>query len=413
MRSDTMSPDLSWIIELLWGRSEGLSISTQAPPAGYRETENFAVIPNASRPRFLVPLRSRRLAWATLASYNALRPPARRLARAVIGMGLRTGVAQQIFRDRVRIAVAEEDPPAGAPEPLTDYLQRAFGGQEIATAIGVKGPDPFRKPVLHVFDLDGRPMGYVKIGWNEFTRSAVRAEARVLSAWSARRPHTIRVPTLIHHGQWQDLEVTISSPLPSGVRRYRPSEGLPPLRATREVAELDGLVESPLADSLYWKKVRNRMLGRRESGPVTDILRRLVERLEGRFGDLPLTFGAWHGDWVPWNFAWLGSSLFVWDWEDGGAQVPLGFDVLHFHFQLGFVWKRKNLGDAVAIMRTRALRSLTDLGVPEQGLSALPSMYLLELFFRYHQAQATGAGRNPRFHPDILQILHTEEERLR
>src|SRR5205823_2021204 len=46
-----------------------------------------------------------------------------------------------------------------------------------------------------------------------------------------------------------------------------------------------------------------------------------------------LTFGAWHGDWSPWNMASTTGGLLVWDWERFGSGVPRGFDALHYWLQ--------------------------------------------------------------------------------
>ena len=44
-----------------------------------------------------------------------------------------------------------------------------------------------------------------------------------------------------------------------------------------------------------------------------DVLHR-AERVAADFGELHLTFGRWHGDWVPWNLGPAHGTLFAWDW---------------------------------------------------------------------------------------------------
>jgi hypothetical protein len=41
-------------------------------------------------------------------------------------------------------------------------------------------------------------------------------------------------------------------------------------------------------------------------------------------------FGSWHGDWGPWNMAWAGERVRLWDWERFTRGVPYGFDALHY-----------------------------------------------------------------------------------
>jgi hypothetical protein len=45
-------------------------------------------------------------------------------------------------------------------------------------------------------------------------------------------------------------------------------------------------------------------------------------------------FGAWHGDFGPWNAAWGTDALEVWDWERFDPDVPVGLDAAHWRTQL-------------------------------------------------------------------------------
>lgn len=415
-RRPDVSRDLAWLIDLLWRPSENVSVSTDPGPprAGYRTTDSFAVIPNASRPRFLVPLDSRRAASASLRLYNALRPPSRRLARAVIGMGLRAGIAQPLLRDRVRVSVAEDVSTGDLSDLLLgEHLRKLFGGQDVRTAIGIGGPGPYRKPVLQALTADGAVLGYVKLGWNDVTRRLVRNEARALAAWMEKPSELLGVPRLLHHGQWRDLAVTIASPLPPAVRRYK-SQAPPPLDVVRAIAELYGTTESSLVESGYWQRLGERLSVSLAANPreTGEGLSGLIEGLERRYGNERLTFGAWHGDMAPWNLAWVDHRLFVWDWEHSAEGVPLGFDLLHFQFQMAFILKRTSLREAVSRCRRRGLPQLRALGVPAGARGLVLSLYLLEMFLRYYEAMLAGADRNPRFYPDILTVLTADLEQL-
>ena len=56
--------------------------------------------------------------------------------------------------------------------------------------------------------------------------------------------------------------------------------------------------------------------------------------LESRPARRRLAFGAWHGDWTPWNMASTAGGLLVWDWERFATGVPVGFDALHYWLQI-------------------------------------------------------------------------------
>src|SRR5207253_3116256 len=59
-----------------------------------------------------------------------------------------------------------------------------------------------------------------------------------------------------------------------------------------------------------------------------------LERL--RSAHVTLAFGAWHGDWQPYNMARVPgrpAQIALWDWERFALGVPLGFDPLHYLLQ--------------------------------------------------------------------------------
>ena len=75
-------------------------------PAGFELAEQFAVLPGRPGRRLLVSLNARRGACSALTSYNALRSPRRRLARRVLGAGLRAGIAQPLLPGKVDVGTA-------------------------------------------------------------------------------------------------------------------------------------------------------------------------------------------------------------------------------------------------------------------------------------------------------------------
>jgi hypothetical protein len=168
--------------------------------------------------------------------------------------------------------------------------------------------------------------------------------------------------------------------------------------------------EGALGTSTYWLGLRDSLseMLRQEEGQMADVVSRCLNRIEDRYGDTSIPFGGWHGDWVPWNLAWHEDRIVAWDWEHTGQHVPLGFDVVHFLFQLPFAWKRKRLAESLAEWRRRGPSALAHLGVSTQAQPAVMSTYLLQMFARYRAAQLAGAGVNPRFFPDIVDVLARE-----
>ncbi len=104
-----------------------------------------------------------------------------------------------------------------------------------------------------------------------------------------------------------------------------------------------------------------------------------------------MRFGRWHGDWTPWNTSSGEGSVILWDWERTAPDVPIGFDVLHYHFQPRFLGRPTR--DQRAPLR-RALRSgsaaLEHLAVPSAEWEGLAALYLLELQVRFAAAAEIG-----------------------
>jgi hypothetical protein len=317
--------------------------------------------------------------------------------------GCRAGLVQLLMRDR--LMVWTHDGEGGSAPPLRDRLSEIFGARDVRMAIRVPRRVG-RKPVLQVFGEDGRPLGFAKVGWDGVTRRMVRTEAEALERCGRGRLALVLPPELLHHGPWLDRELSVTSALPIDMERYRPEHRVPPLDATREIALLGGTRDTTLADSPYWAALRGRAEGVAEAapGPQADSVMECTRAVENRFGQLTLTFGTWHGDWAPWNLARHRGRLVAWDWEQSGASVPLGFDVVHYLFHVAFQLDRTDVHQAFdRCADGKPLLRL--LGLTDEASTATLWLYVLEIYFRYRDAAAQGAGWNRRLSPQILRVM--------
>jgi hypothetical protein len=106
-----------------------------------------------------------------------------------------------------------------------------------------------------------------------------------------------------------------------------------------------------------------------------------------------LAFGSWHGDWTPWNMAFSGGRVLVWDWERFESGVPIGYDALHYQLQ-GAVERNNGAGAqaaAEAALFTAPMR-LGSLGVRPASAVFVAALYLLEIATRYTCDGAAKAG---------------------
>ena len=351
----------------------------------------YAVVPSLDRARFLLPLGSRRVTASSMLAYNALRPPKVRASRAVIGLLARVGAL-----GLTRAPTLSVHAPDGV-ELLWDHLAGLLGEARLHAAIGVRPSDPHHKPTLQLFDDAGRPRGYAKIGWNDGTRAMVRAEAAALAELPPPAPDLPAVPRLLLHTRWHDREVAVVEPMPGDVRRL-PEPGRPRIAAMLAVARRGGPPAPPRSVTqggflAAW---------RRRSAPAIEPA---IDALEARDGGLLVEFGDWHGDWVPWNMARRRGEMFVWDWENCGSGVPVGFDLAHQAFQTALSTRGRPAAECAAAVDAALATHGPALGLAPAAQRFVADAYLVELWLRTHELSADGAGWNPKLHPALLHIL--------
>lgn len=418
------------------------SAGLTAGASGWCPALRYAVLPSVRHARFLLPLGPRRVRAAALLAFNSLRPTPVRAARAALGALARVGAL-----DLARLPVLTGWLPQGAPEAellLTAHLSALLGTGPLYAAVGVRPPDPTRKPTLQLFDAQGVPRGYAKIGWNAATRELVRTEAAALRRVSTIAPggeHPL-VPDLLTTTQWRDRTVAVVAPLPAGVRGVDPAAP-PSLAAVLAVARRAGPPRPamPLANSAFLARLTadataatagvpagavgagvpaeaatddERALGDAACDPGRDTshgVRALavVRALAQRYGATRLEYGDWHGDWVPWNLGSHGSRLVAWDWEHSGPDVPVGFDLVHDAFHRALILARRPVVAAVHAADEAIGRYAGPLRLDARQRRLLVDGYLIELWLRAWRLAAGGAGWNQALHPALLDAV---EQRL-
>jgi hypothetical protein len=395
--------ELEWLAEVLWGPTHGVELVVGLVPQGFRRLDGWVVLPDLRHPKVLVPLASRRAAAASMRQYSDGMTRRARLAKAAVGAALRSGLLQSLLRRRRVVHAAMLDPLHGGPPAggvgetlLGDYLAEALGRRDLAAAIVLGPVRPNRKPVVQLLAQDGRPVGYMKVGWNDLTRRLVRNEARALRRLAERQPQTFTVPRLLHEGTWQGLDVTISSALPHRLWRRGRRYATPPLAVSREIAALGGVQTATLGGSPWWEELRRRLapVQAAATGTAAATLAGTMDRLQEQAGT-PLAFGSWHGDWGPWNLRATADRLLVWDWERSGDGVPLGFDLLHFGYQTAFQGLRQPPAEAAARSLRRAEPLLAELAQREEVGELLLTLYLLERVCRAAEAEASAVTGRP------------------
>jgi len=254
---------------------------------------NFGLVPGLGRPPLLVPA-EQHVAAAAIHHFSGQRSRAARMTTKVFSFVLARGFGDAVLRGRIQV-----DAPAAA-ETIETYLAAVLG-RDIMVSMYLGPPRANRKPVLEVLTPAGEPVAFAKVGINPLTRRLVRAERAALARLEQADLADISLPRVLHHDQWHGLEVLVLSAVPAWTRR----QPLPPARlaaAMNAVARVDGLHSGLLRGSAYLRQLRDR-LASADKGPEQAALMWALDTLATRSGQTALTYGAWHGDWAPWNMA--------------------------------------------------------------------------------------------------------------
>ena len=349
--------------------------------AGGPVIAEYLVVPNARRPRLLVPSLNTSVAAAAVRRYAEPQSRLARLKRDAVVAAVHTRTSGLLFRDRIRVTGPAS---AGIDGYLSDALRR-----DLAVSIHIGPARANRKPVLQLLSTEGETFAFGKLGAGALTRRLVRAETAALITLNDSNLTKLAVPRVLHAGRWRDIEVLIQSALPVWLPRA-------PLSAKRltaamlDVAGCQGYTSGSLTGSTYWHELQERLTAVADR-PEGAALAAAVGVLAAHSGDTTLRYGAWHGDWAPWNMANLADALLVWDWERFATGVPMGFDAIHHELQ-----KRiQSTGDARAAVEATVRRSdelLAPFGVAPVSREITALLYLVDLAVRYLTDRQAEAG---------------------
>jgi hypothetical protein len=342
---------------------------------------DYLVVPDARRPRLLVPSVSRRVAAAAVRRYAEPQSRAAKLKRGAVVTAIRTGASGVLLRDRIRVT-------GPASESIDGYLSEVLG-RELAISIHIGPARANRKPVLQLIGPDGDTFGFAKLGIGPLTQRLVHDETSALNALGRSGLTRLTVPRVLHAGHWHGLQVLVQSALPVWLPRA-PLTGRRLAAAMLDVAGCCGYSSGPLVGSAYWAELRGRLaaLGDRSEGVA---LAAAAELIAGHAGRTWLRYGAWHGDWAPWNMANLADALLVWDWERFAQGVPLGFDAVHHELQRR-VQSSDDAAGAVEATVRRAGDLLAPFGVAADARELTALLYLVDLAVRYLTDRQAEAG---------------------
>jgi hypothetical protein len=346
-------------------------VSGHAAPS-LDQTGELIVVPRHTDPRLILPI-ERRAAAAAIRHYGEPGSRTASLRKWATWLTVATNTGPSLFRDRLRI-----DAPDGSPT-IASYLHEVLG-RELRLSMYVSDARANRKPVLQLLTPQGDAVGFAKIGIDALTCHLVRAERDALTLLATVRLNNLAVPRVLHHGSWNGLEVLVLTPLPVMMRR-RAVARQQLIDAMGEVAAVAGVTQETLSAASHWQRLVERLASAPE-GPQRTALESALERLREQSGTTVLSYGAWHGDWSPWNMASTRGTLLVWDWERFRVGVPLGFDALHNWLRTE-VWRNdRDPARAARHLIGHAANLLSPFGVGTSDARVTALLYLAELAVR-------------------------------
>lgn len=372
------SPYLAQVSGLLWPRPAVVGLDGASAPT----TRSWVMVPRSDHPKLLVPAGSGRAASTVARSYSEPKSRRARLRGEALALAFRTGLADQVFRGRLRVT------PGGSPT-LEEHLREVFG-VECLIGLHVGPARANRKPVLTLVSRDGTLLGYAKLGVDGLTNGLVRAEAVALERLGHSELRRVVVPRPLHVEVWQGAELLVQSPLPVRERRA-PDDAHTRDLAVLEVAGVE-IGRARLAHSPFWRSTVGTL--RDLAAPTARALSDTAARIEPCAEAAAVRLGAWHGDWHPGNMAAVGESLLVWDWERFAVGVPVGSDALHYELQRAITVRGVPPERAAPDLVRSASRVLAPFGVAPGDAPVIVAAYLLHIGARYlRDDQAAAGGR--------------------
>jgi hypothetical protein len=371
------------------------------------EAWEYLILPNVRHPRLLLPLTSRKAAAGALRRFSEQPTAMTRLRVETVAALVRCGLAQLVLPSRLRVESGTDD-----RRTIEAHLRHVLG--DVVLGISVGKPRANRKPVVQVLNRNGGTIGFVKVGVDDLTRGLVVAERDALRVLDAARTRlaTTRTPAVVHAGTWEGLEILVQTALPVWQRRA-PSDPSRLRAAMREVASIEGLRRSTLAASSYWRRLLERVQVLHDASVTAD-LTEACALLRDMFGDCAFDFGAWHGDWTPWNMAFLRDGVLVWDWERFERDVPVGFDALHHALQEALVRRRLDPRYAASVCLDTAPDTLGGFVFDRRAARATALLYLVDIAARYSaDGQEKAGARLGRLQDWLLPALRDQVSAMR
>ena len=183
-----------------------------------------------------------------------------------------------------------------------------------------------RALVLLALGANGEVCSFIKIARSGSGKNALEWEYQNLLQMLERPVPGLQAPR--PQGYWRSRDLDFLALEPLITQELHVSRPVP-VTQMRALAEKQSSATRPIVDAELVQRLRGKAAELRDPDRRTWALGALDRTLED-WGQVPVPLGPWHGDWVPWNMARRGETVLLWDWEHFEAEVPCGFDHVHY-----------------------------------------------------------------------------------
>ena len=356
----------------------------------FLELAAYRVVPNATAPRFLIPIASRGSILRSLQIYNAQRLLAR-LGKRLLSTAVGVELAKVFLRDVASVSIRRDISRARwGSLILQEHLKDLFGLDSLTLSVSLGTPGVHQKPLLQVMDQKGKILGYVKVGWNGETIELVQREKSALSSLEHRRFSTAAVPRVIHAGWWRERYLLIQE-----APQSRSDDSLQNItdQHLQFLLELHSTNPScsQLQESKFVRGLQRRLAFLRSSGFTYygHLLQLAFSGCNDRLGNAEIPFGFRHGDFTPWNILFTCDKLFVVDWEYAQQLSLPGWDLFHFIIQTAVLVRGRSAGQIYENFTQQGQNHeyvhayLQELGISPDLAGPLLSLYLVDVLSWY------------------------------
>lgn len=334
--------------------------------ASQPDGRRYAAFPSRGNPHYILPAFDSGGAAAGLRFFNS-GGQSRRIAALAHIAGPATTVIANVGSGIVPGSV--RDIPALRGEDPRNPLS-------LVVRLGTKRANA--KPVIALVE-DGVVIRVAKIGVTSLSERLVLQEAASLRMLADLDLGDLLTPRWVDFVTLADRPVLIQTALPT--QTGAPLSEAEVRSTAARIGASVGVDEQTLAESAWLQHVRDRTPS--GTGARIDALRaKAAELSASEAWSIPVPIGTWHGDFTRWNATVIGSQVAVWDWERFGEPAPLGFDLLHWHFQRSFAADRSGSASARGLLDAAPVL-LGDYGYDAPLARAVAQAYLVEIGLRY------------------------------